>query len=188
MNDAIMLSVMSTVLIQNEMQKKLPVVQTLQGLFSLVLMVSPGLSARSLPDPGSYDHCVEQSTKGTTSPRAADNAARTCREKFEKMKLHGIPLPPDALDKLIIHAGFGYGIFSGSIYNGNSEYTVTQITVLLTPTGKMKPAEASVDGKEYDIDLTVPPLTKSALSMPILSDNTQEYSWKITKASGYRTR
>lgn len=162
--------------------------QTLLGLFSLVLMVSPDLSARSLPDPGSYDHCVEKSTKGTTSPRAADSAARTCRKKLAEMELHGAPLPPDALGKLIIHAGFGYGIFSGSIYNGNSEYTVTRITVLLTPTGKMKPAEASVDGKEYDIDLTVPPFTKSALSMPVLSDNTQEYSWKITRASGYRTR
>ncbi|MGH8763002.1 MAG: hypothetical protein ACREUR_07185 [Nitrosospira sp.] len=170
------------------MQIKSSVTQILPGLFPLVLLVSPDLPATSLPDPGGYDHCFEESTKGTTSPRAADNAARTCREKFEKMELHGIPLPPDALGKLIIHAGFGYGIFSGSIYNGNSEYTITRITVLLTPAGKTKPAEASADGKEYDIDLTVPPFTKSALSMPILSDNTQEYSWKITKASGYRTR
>lgn len=170
------------------MQIKSPVAQTLLGLFLSVLMVSPDLPARSLSDPGGYDHCFEKSTKGTTSPRAADNAARTCREKFEKMERHGAPLPPDALDKLIIHAGFGYGIFSGNIYNGNSEYTVTQITVLLTPAGKTKPVEASIDGREYDIDLTVPPLTKNALSMPIPSDNTQEYSWKITKASGYRTR
>lgn len=170
------------------MQIKSSVTQTLLGLFPLVLLVSPDLPATSLPDLGGYDQCIQESMKGITSDRAAAIAMHSCREKLAEMELHGAPLPPDALGKLIIHAGFGYGIFSGSIYNGNSEYTVTQITILLTPTGKMKPAEASVDGKEYDIDLTVRPFTKSALSMPILSDNTQEYSWEITKASGYRTR
>jgi hypothetical protein len=152
-----------------------------------LVLVSPSLPARSLSDPGNYDQCVLESMKGITSDRAADQAKQFCREKFSEMKLHQADLPPDAFGKLIIHAGFGYGVFSGNIYNGNNDYTVTRITVLLTPGGKTKPAEASLGGKEYDIDLTVPPFTKSALSMPILSDNTQEYLWKVTKASGYRT-
>lgn len=126
--------------------------------------------------------------KGVTSNRAAASARQSCREKFAETEPPDTDLPPDALGKLIIHAGFGYGIFSGNIYNGNNDYTVTRITVLLTPAGKTKAVGASVSGKEYGIDLTVPPFTKSALSMPILSDNTLEYLWKVTKASGYRTR
>lgn len=157
------------------------------GCFSLALLVSPDLPARDLADPGGYDQCVSESMKGITSPRAADSAMLGCREKFPDTKRHDANLPPDVLGKLIVHAGFGYGIFSGSLYNGNNDYTVTGITVLLTP-GKKNSADASADGKEYEIDLTVQPFSKSALSMPIPSDNTQEYLWKITKARGYKTR
>ena len=173
---------------RQKMQIKSSVTQTLLGLFPLVLLVSPDLPATSLPDPGSYDQCIRESMKGVTSSRAADSAIRSCRERFPETELHEAELPPHALDKLIIHAGFGYGAFSGSIYNGNNDYTVTQITVLLAPMGAAKPAEASVNGKEYNIDLTVQPYAKSALSMPILSDNTLEYSWKLAKARGYKTR
>ena len=155
------------------------------GCFSLALVVSPDLSARNLPDPGSYGQCISESMKGITSSRAADSAMRACRAKFAETELHSKDLPPDALGKLMVHAGFGYGIFSGSLYNGNNDYTVTGITVLLTPVGKKN---SSADGREYDIDLTVQPFSKSALSMPVPSDNTQEYMWKITKARGYKTQ
>ena len=99
-----------------------------------------------------------------------------------------INLPPDALAKLVVHAGFGWGIFSGTLYNGNSDYVITQITVLLTPMRKSNVAEAPAEGREYNIALAVQPLTKAALSMPIPSDNTLEYSWKIVKARGFKIR
>jgi len=162
--------------------------QTLIAIFALVLLIPPDLSARSLPDPDSYDQCVLESTKGITGNKGAEIARRACREKFPGRKFHDAELAPEALGKLIIHAGFGYGIFSGSIYNGNSDYTVTQITILLAPMRKKEAAGASVDGKEYNIDLSLQPFTKGALSMPIPSDNTLEYSWKLATARGYKTR
>jgi hypothetical protein len=36
--------------------------------------------------------------------------------------------------------------------------------------------------------LALEPLAKGSLSMPVPSDNTLEYTWKITKARGYKTR
>lgn len=162
--------------------------QTFMMILPLPLLVTPELSARSLLDSADYDSCVAESMKAITSRKAAEDATRTCRAKLGETEFQNADLPPDAFGKLIIHAGFGYGIFSGSIYNGNNDYTITQISVLVTPAGKNKPAEASAEGREYNIDLTVQPFSKSALSMPILSDTTQEYAWKVTKARGYKTR
>ncbi|MEO8767414.1 MAG: hypothetical protein ABI363_03615 [Nitrosospira sp.] len=141
-----------------------------------------------MPDPGSHDQCVLESMKGMIGNSAAEMARRACREEFPDIKFHDAELAPEVLGRLVIHAGFGYGIFSGRIYNSNSDYTVTQITILLAPMRKKESAEVPVDGKEYNINLTVQPLTKSALSMPIPSDNTLEYTWTLINARGYKTR
>lgn len=42
-------------------------------------------------------------------------------------------LPEAAIRKLKVDAGFGWGIFSGSVYNGNENYHVTQLTVSMLP-------------------------------------------------------
>ena len=153
-----------------------------------MLLVSPNLPAGSLPDPEGYDQCVQESMKGITSNHAADLAMRACREKSLEGKFTDADLSADTFSKLVTHAGFGYGAFSGSIYNGNSDYTVTQVTILIAPMESKKAVEASVTGKEYNIKLTIQPRGKGALSMPIPSDNTLEYSWKVVKARGYKTR
>ena len=51
--------------------KKIPVTLTLQGGALFMLLVSPILPAGSLPDPGGYDQCLQESMKGITSDRAA---------------------------------------------------------------------------------------------------------------------
>ena len=157
-------------------------------IFGLVLLISPNLFARSLPESGDYQQCVLESTKGVTGNSAMEIVKSACREKFPDTKFHDAELAPEVLGKLVIHAGFGYGIFNGSIYNGNSDYTVTQITILLAPMRKKESADVSVDSKKYNIDLTVQPLNKGALSMPIPSDNTLEYTWTLTNARGYKIR
>lgn len=154
----------------------------------LMLLVSPNLPAGSLPGPGGYDQCLQESMKGITSDRAAAIAMRACRKEWPGDGINEADLPVDAFGKLVIHAGFGYGAFSGSLYNGNGDYTVSQVTVFIAPMESKKGAEASVNGEEYHIKLTVQPLGKGALSMPIPSDNTLEYSWKVVKARGYKTQ
>ena len=161
--------------------------QTLLTIFALVLLISPDLSARSVPDPNSYDQCVPESTTKITGDKGAEIARRACRKKFPDTKFQDMELAPEALGKLIIHAGFGYGIFSGTIYNGNSDYMVTQITILLAPMRRKEAVGTFVADKQYKIDLSLQPFTKGALSMPITSDNTLEYSWKLATARGYKT-
>ena len=99
-----------------------------------------------------------------------------------------VDLPSDALNKLVVHAGFGWGIFSGTIYNGNKDYALTGVTVLLAPAANDKPGQTLSNGREYNIALALEPLAKGSLSMPVPSDNTLEYTWKITKARGYKAR
>jgi hypothetical protein len=164
---------------------------SLTMLAPLLLLSLPGTSATNSPDSGAFKECLSDAMKGVTSDRAADEVTRACREQSEQFR-EGEPddmsLPSSVLEKLVVHAGFGWGIFSGTLYNGNSDYAITQITVLLTPMRKSNVAEAPAEGREYNIALAVQPLTKAALSMPVPADNTLEYSWKIVKARGFKIR
>ena len=128
--------------------------------------------------------------RDATGSRIASEGRNVCSQLPASGKPGDYELPQGAFEKLVVHAGFGWGIFSGTIYNGNSDYAVTSVTVRLSPrtTGNGKSEARLPDGNDYDIELNVPPLSKSALSMPIPSDNTLEYSWKIAKAKGYKIR
>ncbi len=159
-------------------------------LAPLLALIPLEVFAGTIPAPAAYEQCVLDAMKGITSDRAADEARRTCRKQTAGDGGNDADLPAGALGKLVIHAGFGWGIFSGTLYNGNNDYAITQITVVLTPMNpmRMKDAEETTDAQAYNLDLAVQPLAKGALSMPILSDNTLEYSWKIVKARGYKIR
>jgi len=107
---------------------------------------------------------------------------------LENVGTEELDLPADALDRLDVSAGFGWGIFSGTIFNGNKDYALIGITVLLTPPANSKSDRTPAGGREYEIALALEPLAKGSLSMPVPSDNTLEYTWKITKARGYKAR
>ena len=156
-------------------------------VFALLFPFATPLSANSLNAPVNYNQCIIMAAKAAKDP-VGDEAQRHCREKSQEQKPAAKALPPAALDKLDANGGFGYGIFSGSIYNGNSDYTVTQVVILVTPLGQEKhiPAAASLTAREYSIDVTVPPLGKSALAVAIISEGTRDFSWSIIKAHGYK--
>lgn len=102
-------------------------------------------------------------------------------------------LPEAAIRKLKIDAGFGWGIFSGSIYNGNENYHVTQLTVTMTPIHGHHHGEihttVSHNPKVHQINLDLPPLSKGALSMPLVGEDIHihDFEWKIIKVMGYQT-
>ncbi len=152
-------------------------------LFAVALLISPGQSGANQTAPVNYAQCVKAAKKAAGNT-AASEAARSCLEKFPGKAPEDENLTAEALGKLDADGGSGYGIFSGSIYNGNSDYTVTQVTLLLTPI----PAGSSLITREYNIDVTVQPLTKGALSVALISDGTREFSWSLTKARGYKAR
>lgn len=102
-----------------------------------------------------------------------------------------IELPQDAIQKLKIDAGFGWGIFSGTIYNGNDRYHITQLVVSMTPIHDhhhmhMHP-NMSHDAKVHQIDLDLPPSSKGALSMALPNDvaDVHDFKWEILKVTGY---
>ena len=93
----------------------------------------------------------------------------------------------EVVERITIDAGFGWGIFGGSVYNGNPDYTITQITVKLTPSQIIGTSSVSpLIAEQYHIDITVPPLTKAALSMPLDADGTLEFLWELVQVQGYR--
>ena len=155
-------------------------------LSTVALLASPALSTANQQYTSDYDQCIFATAKGVTGGLATHEMIRSCLEKFPVERSHIGDLPTDILNRLDTDGGFGYGIFSGSIYNGNSDYTVTQVTLLLTPLPFASPF-ASVT-REYNINVILQPLTKGALSVPIISDDTLEFSWKLIKARGYKTR
>ncbi|MBS0483772.1 MAG: hypothetical protein JSS06_00920, partial [Proteobacteria bacterium] len=86
---------------------------------------------------------------------------------------------------------FGWGIFSGTIYNGNGNYHITQLVVSMTPVHDhhmhMHP-NMPHDPKVHQIDLDLPPSSKGALSMALPSDvaDAHDFKWEILKVTGYQ--
>jgi hypothetical protein len=119
---------------------------------------------------------------------AGDTGKHSCPKKLSESEPDSVPLPSGALARLDAYGGFGYGIFSGTLHNANPDYTVTQVTVLITPAGKLSAGGQSGNGREYDLPLALKPNSTSSLSMLLPSDHTQEYSWKITRVCGYKVR
>lgn len=105
-----------------------------------------------------------------------------------------VELSPAAIQKLKIDAGFGWGIFSGTIYNGNDNYHLTQLIVSMTPKHDdhhmHMHANMSHDPKVHQINMDLPPATKGAISMALPDDvaDVHDFDWEILKAIGYQTR
>jgi hypothetical protein len=158
-------------------------------IWSLTLAISLSAFAPShAAAPGDYNQCIDRSAKGKSGHNTASATEAGCEQRSENVGTEELDLPTHALARLDVSAGFGWGIFSGTIFNGNKDYAITSITVLLTPPTNNKSAQTLGNGREYDIALALEPLTKGSLSMPVPSDNTLEYTWKITKARGYKAQ
>jgi len=101
-----------------------------------------------------------------------------------------IELPQNAIRKLQIDAGFGWGIFSGTIYNGNDNYHITQLVVSMTPVHDHHHMHSNMshDPKVHQIDLDLPPSSKGALSMALPNDvaDAHDFKWEILKVTGYQ--
>lgn len=140
------------------------------------------------------DCCIKkmmQHSSDNMSPSAANTLCRNRFIKDVKDEINEIALPDDAINKLVINAGFGWGIFSGNIYNGNSNYTLTQLIVSMTPIHDQHSEMSTMSSnaiKKYTIKLNLQPLSKGALSLAIDADNmhAHDFDWEIIKAMGYK--
>lgn len=136
---------------------------------------------------GSIDTYADQES---ISSFAVNTLSRNQFIKNVKDEIKEIALPDDAIDKLIINAGFGWGIFSGNIYNGNRNYTLTRLIVSMTPIHDQHVEISTVSSntsRKYTIELNLQPLSKGALSLALDNVNmhVHDFEWKIIKAMGY---
>lgn len=139
-----------------------------------------------LAAPKTFDDCILKHMDGVTSDKAAVLINRSCREKFpegSEEKQRSRELAYDELKNLTGRAGLSFGnYYSGSLYNGNEDITITSVTIKIT--GKLGIASTS---REYTDDVTIPPLNTKDFGVNIVvGDDGTEYSWGITGARGYR--
>jgi hypothetical protein len=75
--------------------------------------------------------------------------------------------------------------------NGNKDWYVTQVTILLIAKTKENSAAdqliSEALAKEYNKDIAVPPLTSTEFDFSVDGPE-QEYSWNIVSARGYWSR
>lgn len=158
-------------------------------IWLLILLASPDVAAAGWFGPSNYDECVLDSMKGVTSDVAASAITRSCREKFPKKGPSDSEVPASVVNQLDGRAGMtSYGYFRGTIYNGNKEWTITQMTIILAPKSKGKSAAEISHPREYNVDVTAPPLTDVKFSVSADNTSAGEFDWTITKARGYRSR
>jgi hypothetical protein len=136
--------------------------------------------------PSDYDECVLESMKGVNNDVAARAITMSCWEKFPYKKTPDSELPADALKKLTGHAGNNSGRFAGNIYNGNTEWTITQVTIWVLP--KSVDDVNVLSGKKYNTSVIAEPLTSSSFYFSLDGSPSEEYSWNIVKARGIPPR
>jgi hypothetical protein len=159
---------------------------TIRSLF-LVLLVCPAVSFAGWFGPSNYDECVLDSMKGVTSDMAARAIMRSCRDKFPEKRPKDTQVPSTVVAQLDGRAGMSYGFFKGNIYNGNRDWTITQMTIVLIAKVKDK-STVKPRPREYNVDVTVPPLTNGEFIFSAESDGSTEFEWSIAKARGYQSR
>ena len=112
-------------------------------------------------------------------------------EKLSQPCMH--ELPAETIEKLQIDAGFGWGIFSGTIYNGNSGYAITQLKVTMEPIHDHHHMEMmgdhpmSHETKTHAIKMNLQPLSKGAISMALPEEDVHvhDFKWNVIQVFGY---
>lgn len=119
-------------------------------------------------------------------------STKPCAQQSDSKQPCLIELPEEAIQKLTIDAGFGWGIFSGTIYNGNKNYHITQLVVSMEPMHDhhmdMHSAMSHAP-RIHHIDLELPPVSKGALSMPLANEDAHihAFKWQVVKVIGYQS-
>lgn len=151
--------------------------------------------------PSTFDECILKNMKGVTSNVAARVIYKSCRAKYpEHPEAHpdDMVLPLKSIENITGRAGIDSdGSFSGNFYNGNDEFTVTQVTIGLTKEINIfdkfekgqkdnLPPDAANEHKKYRIDIIVPPLTSKDFRIQTDGSGSVQGAWTISDARGYK--
>jgi hypothetical protein len=116
---------------------------------------------------------------------------KACREKFPEEEDYPnkalAELPAEARNKLTGHFGPSIGsTWNGNIYNANGDWTVEEVTLLLTPRTDMLDTGMTVEEppERYRVSIHVPPLSNSEFSLSVNWRGDQTFDWTIVSAKG----
>lgn len=133
--------------------------------------------------PKDFGDCVLQNMKGVTSDTAAEIVRYECNEKFNKRNIPDKKIEShEVIDKIEGFAVLKYGKnLSIDLYNGNSEITVTQITIAVN----IKEKGGSVT-RVYEHDVDLAPLQKGFAFIEIMNPKSSEnFEWRIISLRGH---
>ena len=148
--------------------------------------------------PKDFDECIIEGMKGVQSDVAAKLVYQSCLKKFPPKKAK-VPektkLPIEALEKLTGHAGLkSSGYFSGNIYNGNSDWTVTELIIDIREKDSIKKSinnyldnnkpKPRID--KYKIEKVIPPYTNEDFLISVDWPKDKPNEWDISEALGYK--
>lgn len=149
----------------------------------LVVMLFGGCD--QLPSP-TYEECILRSSRTVTNDTAAALIASACRAKHPPQPpfWRGVrDLKQVEYSRLTGRADQSTQAarFTGLLYNGNSNITVTQFRIALTNTvGENEVVRA------YLVDVPIRPLTATQFSIEIVTgDIGKQFNWQVIGASGF---
>jgi hypothetical protein len=147
-----------------------------------------------------YDECIIEGMKEVQSDVAARLVRQSCLKKFPPLKAKTPKMekmPQESIERLSGRADVGsLGYFSGNVYNGNSDWTVTELIINISEKDWSKKLINSVLNKKegaqeprmdkYRIEVTIPPYTNKNFSISVDWLKDEPYEWNIFEALGHK--
>ena len=150
-------------------------------LFFVSMAIFPGCFS-----PSDFDECILKNMKGINNESVADAIYDSCENKFPKKEENKrVDIPPNVLDDLedkpwsTLYKSRTY--FTGSIYNPNLEWTITNITIEIGPKKEIDPLKI----KKYQTGVLLEPQSVGSYALFILEPPAEFYS-TIISAKGYK--
>lgn len=154
------------------------------GFLSQLASCDRNSQVKKLPKLHEYDDCVLQYMSDISSDVAARAIQKSCKAQSGVMANQDLALPPEAISQLDGNGNTLGDSFSGRIYNGNSDWIITQMTIAHIPVTEKGAAEGTP--LQYTVNVNVNPLTVEDFTFPILNKHLH-YSWAIMTARGIKT-
>lgn len=161
----------------------------------IIISAFQWILSASAADFESYDDCILSSMKGVTSDVAAREIARACSRQFpKKLPSNNARLEQELKENVLNNVAGGNGfiqnksgpgnaIFSTTINNRTTDWTLSQITVAIVPKGD-GPGDTFMKIREYNVVVSIPPLTLKPISVVIEPIGSVEFSWYVKAARG----
>jgi len=149
-------------------------------VLGLIIIASHSVAmAWSLFGPKTYEECVLQNMKGTTSDAAAKHIESACNDKYETkpvpvQKCKSREPSLDELKKIQANGGVedgGMPRFRATIYNGNANVSIDEMVVLLKGSNFSSP-------QQYKLSfIPIQPLSSGTASVQVQKMPGKNFSW-----------